>query len=400
MFSQATPLSSLPSATELPRTFAEKVHATLTQNLFFATGIPEDRRVPVARRLVMLIAVRCNVSGVSEALELVLTMAQDSGLSLSTLVARIVHFFATKTDPQWEEKVVEAIIQLLKIVIDEEAANRPAPQSVSRRRDASPDPSPPPATTRFPTESIDRLADAMSQQSQLMMAVLQRLSADRSSNPDAVAEEIGRSRRAMAKTVTTKGARTAENFTETEVSELARWPTTYAWRKDDPYAGQIILAFRSMLATLHEYEQVGAREVVQRLAAKMASIRRFASISQASELQAATAANACDTSTISFTTLAMMEIAILGNPDVKVETLDHIRLARLTEPTTKEEVADWVSGKTAVPVAQTLVPTKARTTGESARLSSSKSQRTCRYCGAIHNGPWKDHKCGEASSKN
>lgn len=344
------------------------VEPIITVRCFASLDIPEEQK----RRWVILFVMRlANFLSVTF-VESAVTAACDAGDadSVTVLITRLV--YAMWKSEGGANKVKMGLEMLANETSKALTEGKDAEPSVRRARTRSPEPQappppPPPAPQQQSSEalfSMERFVEsivAVQQQQQELMRMFANTSATRpnQSTNDSVAMELSHSRRAQQPIVSTRGSRMAETFTDDEVAILDRFPCSYTWRKDDPLASQIVIAIRTMMMTINDVLSRGAPAVVRSLSCQLSGMRRYGTISQTAELQLALSL-ASVSNDITFAVIIIGEISILGNPDIRPETLDALRLARLCEPTSKDEVAAWHAGKQAVPVAQTLIPTKAR----------------------------------------
>ena len=340
-FAPSIPLSDIPPS--VPEQFVELVHAALVPLLYINQDIPEDRRQDVARRLVMVVAVRCNVSGVSQVVEAVLSLAQDSGLSFSRLVARLAHHFATKNEQGWERKVVEAITALLRMVVNDEIAARPIPVSVSRQRAASPPPREYPVP---PEQQHNDIAASLERFLDTFQAILRRsqIPVSNAANPSVLVEK--------PKPVhASRGPNLAPWVEDAGLTQPLSQLPVYLWHADDPDLSIIRTAISALARAVQRITDIGGEAYRRQLSAEFTARGRHVDIRTAAGLQSALSAGGAPAM------LALAEVTLLVDPDLPGWAYERVLLARIAPPpTTPDEHRRMATGSANLPIAHALLP--------------------------------------------
>lgn len=215
-----------------------------------------------------------------------------------------------------------------------------------------------------------------------------------------MAEELARSRRAQAKTAASAGPNSV--FEPEEEALPDEWPR-YTWPANDPDAAELRRAVRSMAKwRLRLKEKDSIPLFVACLRDNMIGLSRFASVEEASELQLLRSLPSFRSSSVAGHRIC--ELALLGDADFRVALMPRLKLARVAPSSAdREEVQRWISGTSAIPIADELVPVRKtsavrkthKVTKPDAREQGSGTGRGSRGTGRAG----ACYKCGEIGHK-
>lgn len=156
-------------------------------------------------------------------------------------------------------------------------------------------------------------------------------------------------------------------FLPEERETLRRLPE-YAFLKDDQEAPLLKRAIRFIAEEALAFSNTSSSEYMRKLARDFAVTSRSITFSQAAELMTLGQITDPTASTV----CAIVEFAILANPIFPAHVFDRIRVARITRPTSRQEVEGWARGQ----LAETRLPNFLVKAQPHQQRSGSKRART------------------------